>query len=160
MRLFYWFSYIIRTTFIENRWDFPAIHTFRLTFWIINSKQTKQFSQTKSISVLFMCTHQMSEIEIRLKIIFFSDYTTEDCQQSICQRISGLRSRRMVINLNLIFASNSHFENFDKLQHFHEFFTKICLTIFLVKSKLNFWTKNEEFEQCEIQSKNWIFISV
>ena len=43
----------------------------------------------------------------------------------------------MVINLNLIFASNSHFENFDKLQHFHEFFTKNFLTIFLVKSKLS-----------------------
>ena len=64
-----------------------------------------------------------------------------------------------------------------KPQHFHEFFTKMFLTIFLVKSKLstakkpktttfsrvfspkkinnflgksklNFWTKNEDFEQC------------
>merc|ERR1712004_154114 len=67
-----------------------------------------------------------------------------------------------------------------KPQHFHEFFTQIFLTIFLVKaklstakksktttfsrvfhpkkidnflgkSKLNFWTKNEDFEQCEIR---------
>ena len=36
-----------------------------------------------------------------------------------------------------------------KPQNLHEFFTKIFLTIFLVKSKLNFWTKNEDFEQCE-----------
>ena len=64
-----------------------------------------------------------------------------------------------------------------KPRHFHEFFTQIFLTIFLVKSKLstakksktttfsrvftqnnstiflgksklNFWTKNEDFEQC------------
>ena len=63
-----------------------------------------------------------------------------------------------------------------KSQHFHEFFTQIFFTIFLVKSKLstakmsktaafsrvfhpkienflgksqlNFWTKNEDFEQC------------
>ena len=64
-----------------------------------------------------------------------------------------------------------------KPQHFHEFFTQFFLTIFLVKSKLstakksktttiftsfspkkidsflgksklNFWTKNEDFEQC------------
>jgi len=50
-------------------------------------------------------------------------------------------------------------------QHFHEIFTQIFLTLFLVKlklstakkpkignflgkSKLIFWTKNEDFEQC------------
>ena len=67
--------------------------------------------------------------------------------------------------------------NLTKPQHFHEFFTQIFLTIFLVKSKLStakkpktatfsrvfhpqkidnfpgksklkFWTKNEDFEQC------------
>ena len=66
------------------------------------------------------------------------------------------------------------------LQHFHEFFTQIFFDIFLVKSKLptakksktaafsrvvthnnstiflrksllNFWTKNEDFEQCDIE---------
>ena len=35
-----------------------------------------------------------------------------------------------------------------KPQHFHEFFTPNNSTIFLGKSKLNFWTKNEDFEQC------------
>ena len=64
-----------------------------------------------------------------------------------------------------------------KPQHVHEFFTQIFLTIFLVKSKLstakkyktttflrvfhpkknrkfklNFWTKNEDFEQCDVNS--------
>ena len=29
-------------------------------------------------------------------------------------------------------------------------FTQICLTIFLVKLKLNFYTKNKDFEQCAI----------
>ena len=35
-----------------------------------------------------------------------------------------------------------------KPQHFHEFFTPIKIDNFLGKSKLNFWTKNEDFEQC------------
>ena len=34
-----------------------------------------------------------------------------------------------------------------KPQHFHEFFTQ-KINNFLGKSKLNFWTKNEDFEQC------------
>ena len=34
-----------------------------------------------------------------------------------------------------------------KPQHFHEFFTQ-KIDNFLGKSKLNFWTKNEDFEQC------------
>ena len=34
-----------------------------------------------------------------------------------------------------------------KPQHFHEFFTK-KIDNFFGKSKLNFWTKNEDFEQC------------
>ena len=34
-----------------------------------------------------------------------------------------------------------------KPQHFHEFFTQKINNI-LEKSKLNFWTKNEDFEQC------------
>ena len=36
-----------------------------------------------------------------------------------------------------------------KPQHFHEFFTK-KIDNFLGKSKLNFWTKNEDFEQCAV----------
>ena len=36
-----------------------------------------------------------------------------------------------------------------KPQHFHEFYTKI-IDNFLGKSKLNFWTKNEGFEQCAL----------
>ena len=36
-----------------------------------------------------------------------------------------------------------------KPQHFHEFFTQ-KIDNFHGKSKLNFWTKNEDFEQCEI----------
>ena len=32
--------------------------------------------------------------------------------------------------------------------HFQEFFYPKKSTIFLGKSKLNFWTKNEDFEQC------------
>ena len=79
-----------------------------------------------------------------------------------------------------------------KPQHFHEFFTPIFLTIFLVKSKLstakkskttifsrvlhpqkvdnflgksklNFWTKNEDFEQCEsviLDSVKNIYVSL
>ena len=40
-----------------------------------------------------------------------------------------------------------------KPQHFHEFFTpKKISTIFLGKSKLNFWTKNENFEQCDVRN--------
>ena len=35
-----------------------------------------------------------------------------------------------------------------KPQHFYEFFTPKKSTIFLGKSKLNFWTKNEDFERC------------
>ena len=35
-----------------------------------------------------------------------------------------------------------------KPQHFHEFFTPKKIDNFLGKSKLNFWTKNEDFEQC------------
>ena len=34
-------------------------------------------------------------------------------------------------------------------QHFHEFFTQ-KIDSFNAKSRLNFWTKNEDFEQCEI----------
>ena len=36
-------------------------------------------------------------------------------------------------------------------QHFHEFFTQ-KIDNFLGKSKLNFWTKNEDFEQCGKQT--------
>ena len=36
-----------------------------------------------------------------------------------------------------------------KPQHFHEFFTKKKVEHFLRKSKLNFWSKNEDFEPCE-----------
>ena len=39
-----------------------------------------------------------------------------------------------------------------KPQHFHEFFTEIFFDNFLRKSKLNFWTKNEDFEQCANKS--------
>ena len=35
-----------------------------------------------------------------------------------------------------------------KITTFHEFFTQKKSTLFLTKSKLNFWTKNEDFEQC------------
>ena len=35
-----------------------------------------------------------------------------------------------------------------KPQHFHEFFSP-KIDNFLGKSKLNFWTKNEDFEQCD-----------
>ena len=35
-----------------------------------------------------------------------------------------------------------------KPQHFHEFSPKTIRQFFLRKSKLNFWTKNEDFEQC------------
>ena len=35
-----------------------------------------------------------------------------------------------------------------KPQHFHEFFTQKESAIFFWKSNLNFWTKNEDFEQC------------
>ena len=35
-----------------------------------------------------------------------------------------------------------------KPQHFHEFFNQKKIDNFLGKSKLNFWTKNEDFEQC------------
>ena len=38
-----------------------------------------------------------------------------------------------------------------KPQHFHEFFTQ-KVDNFHGKSKLNFWTKNEDFEQCVNQS--------
>ena len=38
--------------------------------------------------------------------------------------------------------------------HFQEFFYPKKSTIFLGKSKLNFWTKNEDFEQCAV-SKGW-----
>ena len=34
------------------------------------------------------------------------------------------------------------------------FHTNFFLTIFLVKSKLNFWTKNEDFEQCVVPTFN------
>ena len=73
-----------------------------------------------------------------------------------------------------------------KPQHFHKFFTQIFLTIFLVKSKLstaknpktptfsrvfhskkidnflrksklNFWTKNEDFEQCGLPLCKFFF---
>ena len=37
-----------------------------------------------------------------------------------------------------------------KLQHFHEFFTQKKIDSFLGKSKLNLWTKDEDFEQCGI----------
>ena len=36
-----------------------------------------------------------------------------------------------------------------KPQRFHEFFTKKKFDNLLGKSKLNFWTKNEDFEQCD-----------
>ena len=35
---------------------------------------------------------------------------------------------------------------------FHEFFTRKKIDNFLVKSKLNFWTKIEDFEQCVIKN--------
>ena len=35
-----------------------------------------------------------------------------------------------------------------KPQHFHEFFIPKKIDIFFGKSKFNFWTKNEDFEQC------------
>ena len=35
-----------------------------------------------------------------------------------------------------------------KPQHFHEFFTQKIIDNFLGNSKLNFCTKNEDFEQC------------
>ena len=35
-----------------------------------------------------------------------------------------------------------------KPQHFHMFFIPKKINNFLGKSKLNFWTKNEDFEQC------------
>ena len=42
--------------------------------------------------------------------------------------------------------------NFDQNPNiFTSFSPKIFLTICLVKSKLNFWTKNEDFEQCALQ---------
>ena len=40
-----------------------------------------------------------------------------------------------------------------KPQHFHEFFTPKKIDNFLGKSKLNFWTKNEDFEQCVVVYK-------
>ena len=48
-----------------------------------------------------------------------------------------------------------------KPQHFHEFFTQ-KIDNFLGKSKLNFWTKNEDFEQCETPKKHcccWSYYS-
>ena len=43
-----------------------------------------------------------------------------------------------------------------KPQHFHELFTQ-KIGNFLGKSKLNFWTKNEDFEQCDlIEHLTWI----
>ena len=41
-----------------------------------------------------------------------------------------------------------------KPQHFHEFFTPKKLTIFSKKPKLNFWIKNEDFEQLQNTKKN------
>ena len=35
-----------------------------------------------------------------------------------------------------------------KPKHFHEFFSPQKIDNFLGKSKLNFWTKNQDFEQC------------
>ena len=40
-----------------------------------------------------------------------------------------------------------------KPQQFHEFFTQ-KIDNFFGKSKLNFWTKNEYFEQCVMQAEN------
>merc|ERR1712004_36361 len=38
-----------------------------------------------------------------------------------------------------------------KPQYFREFSPQKKSTIFLGKSKLNFWTKNEDFEQCDLR---------
>ena len=47
--------------------------------------------------------------------------------------------------------------NFDKTTTFSRIFHPKKIDNFLVKSKLNFWTKNEDFEQCDFMSN---FISV
>jgi len=44
-----------------------------------------------------------------------------------------------------------------KPQHFHEFFTHKKIHNFLGKSKLIFWTKNQDFEQCVFQSYSSLF---
>ena len=41
-----------------------------------------------------------------------------------------------------------------KPQQFHDFFTP-KIDNFLWKSKLNFWTRNEAFEQCEVGRSSW-----
>ena len=46
-----------------------------------------------------------------------------------------------------------------KTQHFHEFFTP-KIDNFLGKSKLNFWTKNEDFEQCEFKGRQKSTIAI
>ena len=63
-------------------------------------------------------------------------------------------------NIFASFSPNFFFDNFfswnqscqqlksPKPQHFHKFFTPKKIDNFLGKSKLNFWTKNEDFEQC------------
>ena len=45
-----------------------------------------------------------------------------------------------------------------KPQHFHEFFTQ-KIDNFHGKSKLNIWTKNEDFEQCEDDFQSWFSFS-
>ena len=42
--------------------------------------------------------------------------------------------------------------NFDKTPTFSRVFQPIKSTIFFGKSKLNFWTKNEDFEQCDFSN--------
>ena len=52
--------------------------------------------------------------------------------------------------------------NFDKkFQHFHEFFTQ-KIDNFPGKLKLNFWTKNQDFEQCAAKyyANAWNFMSL
>ena len=72
----------------------------------------------------FSIISQYLKSQIFVQIQFWQNFTIFSGKQS-CQQLKNL-----------------------KPQHFHEFFTQNNSTIFLGKSKLNFWTKNEDFEQC------------
>ena len=66
------------------------------------------------------------------------------------------------------FFTQNFFDNFfvksklltakmSKTEAFSRVFTQNNSTIFLGKSKLNLWTKNEDFEQCEQSSTKYVY---
>ena len=88
------------------------------------------------------------------KIQFCQNFTFFSGNQS-CQQLKSANPQQFHEFFTQNFFSRNQScqqQKSSKPLHFHEFFTRKKSTIFLGKSKSNFWTKNVDFEQYVIWS--------